>query len=220
MKNINYKILYLIQFFIGLLLINACSEEDIEEEVPLEIYPLKVGNSWTYQRFASSKDDSAKVINDISINIVRDTLINGNYYYLYDYNGNTSTEININKDDGFYINNIDRFHENDVFQYKYPCKIGDTWERIEFDEHINQTTITLVKALNTKITVPYGNIECIEYERFRVSLVRTNDTLYFLEHFYLKPGLGLVKSIHTYKNTFDGIYEEYRIDELKSAIIK
>lgn len=219
MQRFSSKIMNIGLIILVLFLLTACPDDDNNPENNVEIIPLEIGNIWTYQYTFSSEDDSAKVYYESVNEVVNDTLVDDKTYYLIEFNDVLSSEISLNGVDGFYFNNLIKYEDDDVLQYKYPCEIGDTWDRIELDELTNQKTVTVVKSLNAKVIVPYGEFECIEYERNRESIIRSTDTLFFLEHFYLKPGLGLIKSIQLYKNTFDAEYEVYRIDELMSADI-
>jgi hypothetical protein len=220
MQNINKKIVNLALLVIGLFLLTACPDDDNKQEEPLEIYPLTVGNNWTYKLNIYPEDDSVETLRESVISIVRDTLVNDKTYFLAEKDGKLSKDRIILKEDGIYVTNSIIYNDEDVLVYKYPCKVGDTWEKRVSDIYIDAKSLSVVKSLNTKVTVPYGTFECIEYENEKQHIINNSDTIYTLEKSYLKVGLGLVKTSVSHKTNYDGVYEMQTLNQLVSATIK
>lgn len=220
MQRIKSRIVNLNLIIIGLLLIAANPKDSTYINEKLEIYPLKIGNSWTYQEYIYHGDSIHFKSKEVIVKIVKDSLINNNIYFLKDYDGDQSNTLSINKEDGFYLNEPYQSIADLQLFYKYPCKIGEKWRNKLLDIDPKYKPLTVVKSLDNKITVPYGTIECILYETESKNRIGRSNFLYILYQIYVKPGLGVVKVIVSNKNEINGNYKIVYYRELKSAIIK
>lgn len=219
MRINNNKIVNLGLIIIGLIFISACSEDEIKQDAYLEIMPLKVGNSWTIKYSLYPEDDSVDANRKFETKVVRDTLINDKIYFLTETNHEISNRILINKENGFYSNNLENYENQDIFECKYPCKKGDSWTLKESDSFINEISTTVVKSINSKVTVPNGTHECILYENIKKRWIGEKDTMYHIYQSYLKPGVGPIKFTRYTKVNYDGELYLQSIDELVSFII-
>ncbi len=220
MQRIKSRIVNLNLIIIGLLLIAANPKDSKYINEKLEIYPLNIGNSWTYQEYIYIEDSTLLKGDEIIIKVLNDTLINNNIYFLEDYDNILPYTLSINKENGYYSTETDFIEGNEQLLFKYPCKVGDRWRNKIVDGNTNYKSTTVVKALNKKITVPYGTMDCILYESVSKNTIGPRVTLYILYQHYLKPGLGIVKTITSHKNKINGKYKIKRYMELKTATIK
>lgn len=210
--------------FIGILFLLISCEEDANNEVnqtkELEIFPLKIGNSWTYKLNVYPKDDSVDTYREYTMKVVKNTSFNEKNYFSIEVDGNLEGNLYINKEDGHFFLNSRISQNYDILAYKFPCSVNDSWERLENQFVYRNKSISTVKSLNSKISVPYGEVECIEYDNEKKSFFSTNDTLYILEKSYLKPGLGVVNISTFHKINFDGEYALYSSIKLVNATVK
>ena len=170
------KKLFLISALFSLFFIFSCGDEENGNN-PTEsndLYPLKTGNSWTYEV------TSGQGTSQYNYSITGDTLIDGEKWYIAVNSANSNVTMFFrNADDGFHQG----ISENEtplskVVFYKYPCSKGETFQAYE-----NQMIV-----VSTDTTVTAGNEEfsCIQY---RIS----NGYVKF--DYFVSPGIGQVKVI-------------------------
>ena len=102
----NFKNMLFYGLIIGLLFLISCKEDEIIEDnqsQQLEIFPLKIGNSWTYKLNVYPKDDSVDTYRETSIKVVKNTTLNEKNYYNLEFDGNLESNLYINKGDGHYF---------------------------------------------------------------------------------------------------------------------
>lgn len=222
------KIAFINLLLIYLFLLHSCKEDEIlndnlDEETQidtLEIFPLKLGNSWTYKLNVYPKDDSVDTYRETTLKVVTNTTFDEKKYFNIQVDGNLESNLYINQGDGHYFFNSKLSPNNDILAFKYPCQVGDSWERMENQFVYGNKSFSVVNSLNTKISVPYGEFECIEYINEKSTFFSSKDTLYILEKSYLKPGLGPVNLSTYHKINYNGIYTIYSSLKLVNATIK
>lgn len=146
----------------------SCSDSTSNNEPMKELFPLKIGNKWTYQ--ITKNDSISTSYNDIQ----KDTVVNGETWYIVLRDGEP-VFTSKNKSDGMWI----MFGNEKVLFYKYPATLND--------EYMAGAVSVKVVSLNKQITVPAGTFECIQYHT-----VYSDKEEY--DEFFC-PGTGTIKII-------------------------
>lgn len=141
------------------------------------IWPLAVGNQWTWHE---TNYDTSGAVTDTAvwlIEIVKDSLVNGEHWFIMTGNGERFSEYVLARADGLYL--ADSLGNIDL-KFKYPAQVNDS-----FATHWGDR-IAVVEAIDDLVTVPAGT-----FVRYRY---KTTDTVNFMADFeYLSPGIGFVR---------------------------
>ena len=179
----------------------ACSDDDngtTPSSKSNELWPLAIGNSWTYQGYSQNDDNSEGIL------LCSDTInLNGvNYFFFGSY-----MKKFINKPDGVYYYNDET--EKPELNWKYPCAVGDTF--------LSNGYKYTVESTSEKIKVGAGTFTCIKDVQIDIddppSIHYTKDIYWFC------PGIGLIKNefYKSYNNEPEVLYTSML---LKSYSIK
>jgi hypothetical protein len=154
-----------LSFEINLLL--GKSENEITDTTGIisPIYPLKVGNKWTYAQKILYKDGTVMDYGTFSMSIIWEVLIDGEKWFWLSYSNGywyfiTSRQDGIYK----YLYSL----KTAQLMYKYPAALSEQYlsgEEIP-DDFGNLSLLTYkmsVDSLNEMINVPSGNYNCIKY---------------------------------------------------------
>jgi hypothetical protein len=184
-----------------LFLVASCSDKSTNiPSTPQSIFPMSVGNSWTYNNytFDKIKKDSMIFNKSETLNIDSFLIINNEKWYhgIFD-----DEYLFTNRSDGFW-----RLAQNDNHEYiidsaelfiKYPTSIGD---KVYLKDKKNPLETV---ELNVTVSVPAGTFNCVKYKYHSGD----DSTYNMTENMYLSPRIGLVKdeitSISTYNNKTD-----------------
>ena len=147
-----------------------------------EIYPLAVGNSWSYQvmSYHGANKNDVIILDTVTVTIIDKININGEEWFYGSNNGKKLNQIlTIRKDGIWEINFQDSTKINSDFAtmtLKYPTFIND---RVSSKDGL-QTV-----SLNSEITTPLGIFSCIKY-------VDVNEPSHAM---FYSPGIGFIKSV-------------------------
>jgi hypothetical protein len=169
---------YFFLFFLVFIIISGCKDNVPPTEASnsrdslassKEIWPMAVGNKWTYDIF--SYDTSGNVTGTSSglIYVIRDSIINNCIWYKLSPSYNWYT----NSDSGLYR----RDGTNTCLYYKYPGMINDSY----YAEPYGNTAYII--STDTSITTKAGKYSCYAYSFNRGFVVE-----------YCSVGIGLIKS--------------------------
>lgn len=155
----------------------------------LNIMPLRVGNSWTYDFKVFQPNNPTPIYAfDWTLKIVSTQVINDTTWYL-GYHILT---------DGIEVDTLDYYYTNlanglwvreslastPYFRVKYPADQGEVFEA--FNELYGIVSAVSVISTATSVTVPHGTFQCYNYRMIPSSTFQIDD--------YFRPGLGWVKS--------------------------
>jgi hypothetical protein len=172
------KIIYLLILMLLMLAFSCSKENPVQNNSTNEIFPLKIGNKWTFKTTSNS-------IVSTHINEVKaDTLIQNEIWYILTYDTNIVT-ICRNKSDGWWF--VAESNGSSVINWKYPAKVND--EYMTYD-----STLVKITSINEQITVPAGTFNCYHYYMIHYKEGYTCDE-------YLSPGVGLIKHVVYYDTT-------------------
>jgi hypothetical protein len=141
-----------------------CGKSDNEITDPVgiisPIYPLKVGNTWTYKDNFLLINGTVIGSDTITQTIVGEKLIGGEKWFLMNDN-----QLITARNDGIYFYYSDL--NTAVFKYKYPAVMGDNYVS-GYPEFIADTLTLInfnmsVDSVNEVLSVPYGNFACTKY---------------------------------------------------------
>jgi len=138
-----------------------------------EIYPLAIGNTWTFEVAQFDTLGNVESLDTISGEVVRDTVIAGETWYV------TEGEDEDGIHSGYCILRSDGFYEGwpqEELLYKYPVQVGD-WYMVEDDT-------VQVEDLSESVSVPAGDFDCVRY--------RIHGYLPIVIYQRLCPNVGLV----------------------------
>lgn len=172
---------------------SPASPQNIQNSPNLQLFPMAVGNSWTYTKSNYDASGNVTASMNATLTIPRDTTISGETWYFYAYHG---TIYWTTRADGVWRWPFTPGEITTPSLYlKYPTVAGDT---ISDSNTVFTRTITTTLSLDSLTTTPLGNFHCVLYRQsdFR------NDTLYSEEYMYYSPGIGWIAT------------DEYRQDSL------
>lgn len=192
MKNIRLLIVVLL-----LVLIQSCSEETepIIKDHSNEIIPLAVGHKWEYH--IDIYDTTGNItwnFNSSNI-IIGDSTIENTKWFYFDKN---ALYFSLLPDGYHYYNKYETDSLKNILVYKFPCNAGETYNDYK------------VAKVDTQITVPAGTFNCIMY-----SLRKESSSDFANIDFFIKPGVGIVKTIEYGFLTNHHMFI-YKTDELLS----
>ncbi len=167
-----------------LFLMFSCSDNSTDSnDSKKEIWPLAVGNKWTYTIFSyhSTNIDSIENKGTFEYYIPYSKIVDGVEWFAFAELGNTPNFYFTNKSDGLwgteYLKDSANFNpEKTILAYKYPTYVG------EYNPKDSSGIKTF--SINDLINTTAGSFNCIRY-------VRSNDET---NSAYLAPGIGLVKT--------------------------
>jgi hypothetical protein len=131
-----------------------------------EIYPLAIGNSWTYEVMNFDSLGNVESLDTISASVVRDTVIDGETWYVTEGDGEEGIHIGycIIRSNGFYSNWPD-----EELLYKYPARVGD--------QYMVEDDTVIVENLDESVTVPAGEFDCVRYSVHTIFPIRVYQKL-------------------------------------------
>ncbi len=167
-----------------LLLALSCSDNNTDSnDSKKEIWPLAVGNKWTYTIFSyhSSNIDSIEYKGTVEFYIPYSKISDGVEWFAFAQLGATPKFYFANKSDGLWgtgeLHDTADFNpQNTALGYKYPTYVGEYNPK----DSSGIKTVSINDLLNT----PAGSFNCIKYIRAKKETSST----------YFAPGIGLVKT--------------------------
>ena len=176
----------------------GCSDNNTNQDnSSKEIYPLAVGNSWSYQvmSYNSTNKDSVKIFDTLTTYVYKKITINGEDWYSISPDGKSSKVLLINRKDGLWgciIEDSSKINIDSAFLgFKYPTFVNDS--------NIKNGKGYLTVNLNNEVSTILGKFNCIRYINIHDQILENNGT-------YVAPGIGMVKdefitSIHQTDST-------------------
>lgn len=167
---------------LSVLVLNSYKNDDTSTnpgQAPNEIIPLKVGNYWDFN--ITHYDESGSITQTMNWHDAIDynTIIDNQRWYVS--KTEYSTRLFTNKSDGYYESQYTGTGSMSapVLKYKYPGKVGDTWE-------IDNYTKMRINSTNLKYSIPLGEFSCYEY------IYTSNSDLDFYQRILVSPGIGFI----------------------------
>ena len=196
-------------FGVLILLMSSCGKEEINIEPQNPIFPLNVGNSWSYEETVNNRTGIVRINiqNLYTIDGTTGFFMNGYRNedpILSEYKNGDPVSLFKNDEDGNcieYFFNKDKLVHSTIL-YKKEVKKGDNWKRktvgyIDGDRSkydIEERIITCISS-DTIISTPKGDFHCVGFS-YHLGGKQTNgdpsDTM--IE--FLSKNLGMVKYIH------------------------
>lgn len=189
-----------------LLLSSGCGDDNkvISPSEKIQIWPLKVGNQWTYEE--TVLDSAGNVVNaDTSVwEVVQDTLILGETWYILTIDGVVDSEFSpvANRGDGLWQGG-----PSGALVFKYPAAVDDTC--------MLGTDTAIVESITDTITVPGGTFVCYNYKWVGNSY---NGERPYQFH-YMSPGIGFIMAEEYHKTPEGYIYPNVRSVLLSKLIL-
>ncbi len=167
-----------------LLLALSCSDNNTDSnDSKKEIWPLAVGNKWTYASFSyyNSNTDSIRYNDTIVFFVSSSRIIDGVEWFAFGILGEAPNTYMTNKSDGVWDcdkleDTLDFNPQNTSLHFKYPTIVGEYNPK---DSSIYKTI-----SINDLIKTPAGSFNCVRY-------IRTTNVS---NSIFLSPNIGLVKS--------------------------
>lgn len=169
-------------------LIVSCGDKGTNpENTNKEIYPLAVGNTWTYLVYSINSSDMilGEPFDTLSYTVTDRITINGqNWFFITPDGSKSPAMIATNKADGFWAitykksDSIEKYIESARMWYKYPTFINDKFP--------TSTIGKITLSLNAKRVTPAGTFNCIRY-------LGQSQTVLKFNGIYLSPGIGMVE---------------------------
>jgi hypothetical protein len=186
-----------------LLVIDGCTHESqpvasVPGQVPdPPIMPLKVGNLWKWRQTHFDTLGNTTDVHYDSLYIFRDSVVNGERWYLRNHEGHNWGYSN--RADGLWFRFFSPNNPTDErLMYKYPAAVGDAYPYLDVVVQgpaaylVTERNITQVTSIGTVISIPAGTFTC------QVHQVVPRDPYGWRMVLFLSPGYGLVKSDYYY----------------------
>jgi len=175
--NISIMLMLLVSLFSG------CSKDDPtnppDPDSANVIWPLAIGNSWTFQLTFFYEGDTISL--EYTTAITESVSEDGRNIYIGDDHGDFKEGL-FNDSVGFH--NVLVYPDSISYsglRYKYPGQIGDSWTF----EYLDMESSATIEDVSVSVTVPAGTFNCYEY-----ALISSEETRID----YCCPGIGLIKS--------------------------
>jgi len=173
---------YLILLSAILLIAYSCADEvNDPSDTVTELWPLEVGNEWTYHVFIEKSSDKGNLIatDTMFLKVWNKVIMDGEDWYLMSPRADDSEYRWKNSEQGFWRAEEDNGVIHKSLMFKYPTKVGD--KSLLYDGENDYEEI-VTKSIGINIDVFAKTYKCIKYQ--------FNSHQY--EDVYIAPGLGLV----------------------------
>ncbi|MBS1902372.1 MAG: hypothetical protein JSS75_01550 [Bacteroidetes bacterium] len=210
-----------------LVITQGCSSSSTQPETaptPTTIrtlFPLAVGNSWTYQ--VTNYDANTGAVSQRSTYTTSiDSAVTINGQTAYKYGSGSAYQSFSGNDLQYSYTPSGRTGMITLVRYRYPMLVGTPQKVLDTtysDQSRQVTTLEIVDSAK-KVTVPAGTFTCVQFRTVILSTFSAAplDTAQVTDD-YLAPGVGLVRTAHYRSNR---ISEDNLLDlvELKSYTVK
>ncbi len=175
------------------LVLTSCQKESNQNET--EYYPLKVGNSWTYEVYNVEDSGEENLVRTDMVEVIGTTTINGIAYFVIERSSsNPSAQWNfiqyLREEDGYYYN-----ENNEAWMY-FGGAVGEVVYSNSLDLEIGEGDVVYnysIAGLNETVTTPVGSFDCLLYQNEITSTVPNWDWSSKFDNYYFADGVGLVK---------------------------
>jgi len=213
MKKLITNKLNLTLFGVLIMLICSCEESIPIAEQKKPLFPLNVGNSWSYKGTYYESGNSETV----QMNVVSSYTIDGiNGFALNEYKKGYPISLLENDENG---NLVEHFFDKDklvhtTIFFKKNVQKGDTWiyKAAIYTDSVNSMVYERIEDLkatcittDTLITTPKGDFHCIGFS-YDQSMQANGD--YDTMIFYLSENIGIIKYL-LYEHINDKTYSTY-----------
>ena len=194
MSRLKFTLLGILMLFVS-----SCEKEEPEKERQNPLFPLNIGNSWTYE------DTTPYGTTQVQMNVLFSYTIDGKTGFSFsEYKTGEPVSLLENDKDGNlveYLFNNDRFVHSTVL-YKKNVKKGDSWiykstvytdddySRYDIEERIMTCIVS-----DTLITTPAGDFHCIGFSYHPGGKQENGDPNHTMIHF-LSENVGQIKTLH------------------------
>ena len=194
MSRLKFMLLGILMIFVS-----SCKNDDPTNEQQKPLFPLNVGNSWTYD------DTTPYGTTQVKMNILYSYTIDGKTgFALSEYKTGEPISLFKNDKDGNLVENLfnkDKFVHSTIL-YKKNVKKGDSWiyksavytngdySKYEIEERIMTCIVS-----DTLITTPVGNFRCVGFLFHPGGNQANGDPNHTMIH-YLSENVGRVKTLH------------------------
>ncbi len=199
MKTITFSLLLSLTIF----MLSSCKKSNpVGPSSSQQILPLKLGNIWLMEYTVYDSTGTVEGMVYDTDTVARDTVISGITWYHV--SGKVFDGYFADKSDGLYGLSSPTV---EALLFKYPAKVGDTWNA---QVDISTTYQVTLQSDNASVTVPKGTYVCYDYQML------LNSQPGF--EVYLNPGLGFV-AMDVYSITKSGRSYKQAYGELTSVTL-
>jgi hypothetical protein len=171
-----------IKFLFFIILLNAsCSKDQLlepQEIISEGVIPLKVGYKWTWE-VTSYNEEGVKIDSHLYYNeVIKDTIINGENWFILMENGNPPTYLGTNR--------------NGVYYSFYLGQPTITFNTVIEDTSVESTNSngSYLVSKNNLIQGPLGEFNCNLYQVF----IKINENKFLEANYYLEYNKGIIRT--------------------------
>jgi hypothetical protein len=171
-----------IKFLFFIIVLNAsCSNDQIlepQEIISEGVIPLKVGYKWTWE-VTSYNEDGVKIDSHLYYSeVIKDTIINGENWFILMENGNGPTYLGTNR--------------NGVYFSFYLGQPTITFNTVIEDTSVESTNSngSYLVSKNNLIQGPLGEFNCNLYQVF----IKINENKFLDANYYLEYNKGIIRT--------------------------
>ena len=171
--------------FASVILLTACKDNSTTPSKSDVIWPLAVGNVWTYQHAKYDTLGNVLSTSPEIMSVILDTMINNEHqYFIKDIIDTFPATLSVtNRTDSLWINSSKDPCNPSVLFFKYPVNNGEQFYCTQLND-----TMT-VESTNEKITTKYGQT----YTIIKYIIEKILQTSYSSTIYYMSPGYGLIR---------------------------
>ena len=190
-------------FVLFLLILCGCGESETPNEPShnydaKEVWPLAIGNYWKFLKINyawPSPPDTYETY------IEKDTILeNERVFVFHDYSNSIDKEIHsyVNREDGFHylIYNTEIKKSEDRFILKYPCKVGEIYNKT------NEYNYIIVANTNLDVMFENSVQKGILYIYNEIDSIHDGTYDYIRDSIVVIPGIGIINN-KTYRSKHD-----------------
>ena len=162
----------------SIILLSCNSNQPVEPQTEISegIIPYKVGYKWTWNVFKNN-DQGRSLMHQYTIEVIKDTMINGEKWYIMRENNTFNTAPYTNRNGANYSFSNDK-------------------PKIAFDTSIEDTSLSSINvnhsylvSKNNIVEIPLGKFNCNLYQRYTIS----NGKKTLTSNYYIAYNKGIIK---------------------------
>lgn len=178
-----------------------------------DIFPLKVGNSWTYLQTYYDTGDTISG----TLSVTGEETYHGFHAYFYSLSGPVYNIDYYSGPNVYSVAATDKIH-NPHISLHYPMNIGETFllDSASWDPPYTET-LKLIQN-SELISTPAGVFNCVHFQLFSGNVLQSTTDSTAIRDDYYAPGIGLVR-FRDY-NMYNGKRYIYSTVELISYVVK
>ncbi|MDP4219636.1 MAG: hypothetical protein Q8916_06505 [Bacteroidota bacterium] len=214
----------------SLVLLGSCKNSGTSAPSPgstasvQDLYPLKIGDSWTYHRQVLSPTGSVTFDTEDTLTLPNQITFQGQQAFQQNL-----TPIDTIGTEWYYYNGSSDIysvhHPQSDFEIAhylhYPMKVGESFilaDDSTFARNYDDKTVLVLRSSNESVTVPAGSFSCVYFEKYGITTTSGVVDTEMFDKLYYASGVGLVMDKGFVKSA--GVTYQQSEQDLVSFMVK